>query len=149
MGFFDLVLDNIFDMTVVLANGTVAHVSSTSRPDLYWGMKGAEQNFGIVKDADFQVYNIPSLRWLNAKFTFVGWQLDSLFEHINDLDYPKELDEAYTVFEIDPQYSTTNVSYSRCEPRYQEFEHADSYRQPIMLLLLDYAGTPEEAQPLD
>ena len=92
-------------MTVVFANGTVAHVFCTSNPDLYRGMKGAGQIFGFVTDANIQTYAFPSSRWFYAEFTFAGSQLESLFERINDLDHPKELGEAYTVFGINPQQS--------------------------------------------
>ncbi|KAL9637249.1 MAG: hypothetical protein Q9204_001953 [Flavoplaca sp. TL-2023a] len=88
---FGLVLDNMVDMTVVLANGTVAHVSSTSNPDLYWGVKGAGPNLGIVTEANFKNYDFPSPRWFHAGFTFAALQLESLFEYINDLDHPSEL----------------------------------------------------------
>lgn len=115
MGFFGLVLDNIIDMTVILANGTIAQVSSTSNPDLYWGMKGAGHNFGIVTEANFKIYDFPTPRWFSSEFTFAGPQLETLFERINDMDQPKELGEVYTIFAINPQYSTTEVSYSQLE----------------------------------
>ena len=60
MGYFGLVLDNIIDMTVVLANGDIKQVSATSNPDLYWGMKGAGMNFGIVTQANFKIYDFPT-----------------------------------------------------------------------------------------
>ncbi|KAL8669581.1 MAG: hypothetical protein Q9168_005836 [Polycauliona sp. 1 TL-2023] len=126
MGFFGLVLDNIIDMTVVLANGTIALVSSTSNPDLYWGMRGAGHNFGIVTEANFRIYDFPTPHWFYAEMTFAGQQLETLFEHINSLDLPKELGAVYTVFAINPQFSSTD---------------------PIMLVQISFAGTPEAAQP--
>ena len=65
---FDLLLDNMVDMTVVLANGTVVHLSSTSNPDLYWGVKGAGSNLGIVTEANLKNYDFPSPRWFYAEF---------------------------------------------------------------------------------
>ena len=112
MGFFDLVLDNIIDMTVVLANGTIAQVSSTSNSDLYWGMKGAGHNFGIVTEANFKIYDFPSPRWFYAELTFADPQLETLFQHINTMNQTKELGSVYTVFAINPQRSATDVSCS-------------------------------------
>lgn len=126
MGFFGLVLDNIIDMTVVLANGTIAQVSSTSNPDLYWGMKGAGHNFGIVTEANFKIHDFPTPRLFSSEFTFVGTQLETLFEHINDMDQPKELGEVYTIFAINPQYSTTEVSYSQFELHLLRISWTDS-----------------------
>ncbi|KAL8767160.1 MAG: hypothetical protein Q9209_006251 [Squamulea sp. 1 TL-2023] len=126
MGFYGLVLDNFIDMTVVLANGTIALVSSISQPDLYWGMRGAGHNFGIVTEANFKIYDFPTPRWFYAELTFTGPQLETVFQHINNMDQSKELGSVYTVFIINLQYSTTD---------------------PVMLLQLSYAGTPEAARP--
>ncbi|KAL8914202.1 MAG: hypothetical protein Q9171_001073 [Xanthocarpia ochracea] len=112
-------------MTVVLANGTIAQVSSTTNLDLYWGMKGAGHNFGIVTEANFKIYDFPTPRWFYAELTFTGPQLERLFQHINSMNQTKELGSVYTVFAINPQYSAID---------------------PIMLLQFSYAGTPEEAR---
>lgn len=105
-------------MTVVLANGTVAHVSSTSYPDLYWGMKGAGQNFGIVADANFKIYDPPAPTWTYAELTFTNAEqlLEPFFEAMNQLNsnhsQPKEVGSVYPIFAINPQYSKTEVSAS-------------------------------------
>lgn len=118
MGYFGLVLDNIIDMTVVLADGTVAHVSSTSNPDLYWGMKGAGQNFGIVAEANFKIYDPPTSNWVYAELTFADaeHQIEPLFEAMNQLNsngsQPRELGTVYPIFTINPQYSKTDVGIS-------------------------------------
>ncbi|KAL8942997.1 MAG: hypothetical protein Q9216_001353 [Gyalolechia sp. 2 TL-2023] len=131
-GFFGLVLDNIIDMTVVLADGTITHVSSTSNPDLYWAMKGAGQNFGIVAEANFKIYDPPTSSWFYAELTFADAEhlIDPLFEAMNQLNsngpQPKELGSVYPIYAINPQYSKTD---------------------PIILLQFSYAGTPEQAQP--
>lgn len=131
-GYFGLVLDNIIDMTVVLANGTVVHVSSTSNPDLYWGMKGAGQNFGIVAEANFKIYDPPTPTWTYAELTFADAEhmIEPFFEAMNQLNLnrsqPKELGSVYPIFAMNPQYSKTD---------------------PVILLQFSYAGTPEQAKP--
>ncbi|KAL8907959.1 MAG: hypothetical protein Q9207_001105 [Kuettlingeria erythrocarpa] len=132
MGYFGLILDNIIDMTVVLANGQVKHVSSTSNADLYWGMKGAGMNFGIVTEANFKIYDYPTSHWVYAEFTYndTEHQLDAHFEAINKINangsQPKELGEVYTVMQINPEYSKTD---------------------PVMVVQFNFAGTLEQAQP--
>lgn len=39
-------------LRVVLADGSIVTVSATQNADLFWGLKGAGQNFGIVIDAN-------------------------------------------------------------------------------------------------
>ncbi|KAL8988152.1 MAG: hypothetical protein Q9177_002732 [Variospora cf. flavescens] len=134
MGYFGLVLDNIIDMTVVLANGDIKQVSATSNPDLYWGMKGAGMNFGIVTQANFKVYDFPTTHWVYAEFVYADAEhrLDAYFEAVNkinaDSSQPKELGTLYSMYAIDPQYSSTDT-------------------QPIIRLQFSYAGTLEQAQP--
>lgn len=117
MGYYGLILDNILDMTVVLANGDVQHTSPTSNSDLYWGMKGAGQNFGIVTEANFKIYDYPTSHWVYAEFTYADTehQLGPVFEAINEINtnssQPKELGCVYTIFGIDQQYSKTDVSH--------------------------------------
>ena len=116
MGYFGLTLDNIMDMTVVLANGRVIHVSPTSNPDLYWGMRGAGQNFGIVTEANFKIYDFPNPLWFYAEFDFpnADTQLEPLFTAINNVTangpQPKELGSLYVFANKNPAYSKTDVS---------------------------------------
>lgn len=55
-----LALDWIVGATVVLANGTVVHASATENADLFWGLRGAGSNFGIVASLDFDTFPAPS-----------------------------------------------------------------------------------------
>lgn len=114
MGYFGLILDNITDMTVVLANGDVLHVSSTSHPDLYWGMRGAGQNFGIVTEATFKIYDMPTPIWSVYEFDFpdASAQLETLFSQFNvitAMPQPKELASLHVFATINSQYSKTDV----------------------------------------
>jgi FAD/FMN-containing dehydrogenase len=44
-------VDNLISMRVVLASGDIVTVSKSSNPDLFWAMRGAGPNFGIVISA--------------------------------------------------------------------------------------------------
>jgi hypothetical protein len=44
-------VDNLISMRVVLASGDLVTVSKSSNPDLFWAMRGAGPNFGIVISA--------------------------------------------------------------------------------------------------
>ncbi|KAK8130695.1 hypothetical protein PG999_003075 [Apiospora kogelbergensis] len=54
-GLQGLVLDALVSARIVLANGTLLEVSKTSNPDLFWGVQGAGQNFGVVTSATYKV----------------------------------------------------------------------------------------------
>lgn len=50
-------LDVLHSVELVTANGTLLHVSQRSNPELFWGIKGAGFNFGIVVSAKFRVFD--------------------------------------------------------------------------------------------
>jgi FAD/FMN-containing dehydrogenase len=51
-----LVIDNLVQATVVIANGTVVAASASSHPDLFWAIRGGGSNFGVVTEFVFKVY---------------------------------------------------------------------------------------------
>lgn len=50
-----LTIDRLRAADLVLADGSKAHVSDTEHPDLFWAVRGAGANFGIVTAFEFQV----------------------------------------------------------------------------------------------
>ncbi|KAJ6474670.1 glucooligosaccharide oxidase [Mycena vitilis] len=55
-----LTLDTIKSATVVLANGTIAHASSTVNADLFWAIRGASPSFGIVTSVEVETFAAPA-----------------------------------------------------------------------------------------
>ena len=50
-------LDALVSVTLVTANGSLINVSGTENSDLFWGIRGAGFNFGIVTEATYKVYD--------------------------------------------------------------------------------------------
>ncbi|OSX60836.1 hypothetical protein POSPLADRAFT_1182032 [Postia placenta MAD-698-R-SB12] len=53
---YGLTLDNVRTFELALPNGTVTNVTESSNPDLFFGLKGGYNNFGIVTTFTFQTY---------------------------------------------------------------------------------------------
>lgn len=51
-----LMSDNLLSVTIVLANGEITNASKEENPDLFWAVRGAGHNFGIVTEFVFQVF---------------------------------------------------------------------------------------------
>lgn len=51
MGEVGFGVDNIISMRVITSSGELLDVSATSHPDLFWALRGAGPNFGIVVQA--------------------------------------------------------------------------------------------------
>ena len=109
-GYFGLIIDNIVEMDVVLADGSLIKVSESSYPDLYWGMRGAGHNFGIVTSVKYKIYDTPALNWTIATVIFTQDKLETFFKALNDLNThrPKEL-TTYSTFVLNAEISATDV----------------------------------------
>lgn len=50
--------DNLASARVVLADGSAARASATENTDLFWAIRGAGHNFGIVTSYDLKLYDV-------------------------------------------------------------------------------------------
>lgn len=112
-GFYGLLQDNIISANLVLADGTMITVSDDSHPDLFWGLRGAGHNFGIVTRFDLKIFDSPVSDWYFAQFVFTQDKLETFVEKVNDMmgngTQPKELMN-YFIYAWNPKISTTEVS---------------------------------------
>lgn len=56
-----LTLDHLRAVDVVLADGSLVHASETQDADLFWGVRGAGGNLGIVTSFEFEVDEVGDL----------------------------------------------------------------------------------------
>ncbi|KAH7378975.1 FAD binding domain-containing protein [Cadophora sp. MPI-SDFR-AT-0126] len=55
-GKYGLTIDNLISVTVVVASGDILKASKDQNPDLFWAMRGAGHNFGLVTEFEFQAF---------------------------------------------------------------------------------------------
>ncbi|KAL9577457.1 MAG: hypothetical protein Q9212_006351 [Teloschistes hypoglaucus] len=128
-GFYGLIQDNIVDADLVLANGQTITVSDTSHSDLFWGLRGAGHNFGIVTRFTFKIYDSPVNDWYFAQFVFTQDKLEAMVQQVNRMmnngTQRKELMN-YFIYAWNPAISTT---------------------EPVIVFTIYYVGTKAEASP--
>ncbi|KAL8784768.1 MAG: hypothetical protein Q9195_008904 [Heterodermia aff. obscurata] len=106
MGFYGLATDQIISLDVVLADGSLAKASATSNPDLYWGMRGAGHNFGVVTQFHYKIHDRPTADWYYTIMFFTADKLEKFFELLNALsNYGKQPKEPVILFGV--QYAGT------------------------------------------
>lgn len=49
-------IDNLLSVDVVTADGQLLHASKDENADLFWGMRGAGANFGVVTSLEYQLH---------------------------------------------------------------------------------------------
>ncbi|GEL46874.1 hypothetical protein CHO01_19900 [Cellulomonas hominis] len=63
-----LTLDHLRAAEVVLADGSVVRVSDTEHPDLFWGVRGAGANLGVVTSFEFEVDEVGDVGFAHLVF---------------------------------------------------------------------------------
>ena len=63
-----LTIDHLRAVEMVLADGSRVRASETENPDLFWAVRGAGANFGIVTSFEFEVDEVGEVGW--ATFLF-------------------------------------------------------------------------------
>ncbi|KAI8949277.1 FAD-binding domain-containing protein [Xylaria longipes] len=114
-GEYGLVADGLVHLNVVLADGSEVGVNSTSHQDLFYAMKGAGHNFGIVASYEVKIHPVGYNTWHYHNYTWTGDKLESVFEQLNILHTldngttPVLMSYAGGTFSIDPSISTTEA----------------------------------------
>lgn len=49
-------IDALVSVRLVTANGHIVEASASSNPDLFWGIRGAGANFGIITSATYKLF---------------------------------------------------------------------------------------------
>lgn len=57
---YGLVADALVSARLIIASGDVVEVSDTSHPDLFWAIRGAGANFGVVTSATYRLHKRSS-----------------------------------------------------------------------------------------
>ncbi|KAM0246496.1 hypothetical protein ACHAQJ_010178 [Trichoderma viride] len=112
-GQYGLISDNFVSLNVVLANGTTTAVNATSNSDLFWAMKGAGHNFGIVTSANIKIYPKAVNTWHYHNYIWSQEQLETVFETLNTFQgkgqIPALMGVNFGQFSIEPTINATEA----------------------------------------
>ncbi|KAJ4214292.1 hypothetical protein NW759_010310 [Fusarium solani] len=133
-GHYGLLTDQIVAARVVLANGKAVTVSKIKNSDLFWALRGAGHNFGIVTEVTYKVYDAPAKdNWLVKTFIYLPDQIGAFYEVAN-----KAIANGYGV---DRQPAGMLVA-----SLYTIVPNVDP-NTPVLLFLMVYDGSEKEMAP--
>lgn len=92
--------DSVASIEMVTGNGNIVNVSATQNPDLFWGMRGAGFNYGVVTSLTYNVYNATNGgQAMNADMMFSASQNASVFALAKSFvgKQPKELSITFSL----------------------------------------------------
>lgn len=108
-GLYGLMIDAVLSHRIVLANGSIVTASRTQNADLFYALRGAGQNFGVITETIFKTYDDPAPHGLyyNVDMLFFDNQLESVLTVINDIipNQPGELALIFLLSEGDASVS--------------------------------------------
>lgn len=116
-----LLADNLISLRMVLANGSGITVSETEHADLFWALRGAGHNFGIVTSFEYKIHDrTPETEmWSWEQFIFRQDQVRDVYGLANAMlggsvsEQPVELvhwSYFVKVPEIDPEHVSLSLS---------------------------------------
>ncbi|PKX89072.1 FAD-dependent monooxygenase fmqD [Aspergillus novofumigatus IBT 16806] len=131
-GIHGLLLDALVSVRLVTASGDAITVSSTENPDLFWAIRGAGANFGVVTSATYQLYDQSNDGTrISADFKHSPASNRSVIElfHTMDDEFAPEL------------YTSLRISYNRT------IHQVTILLFPSISSTLSFVGSPSAAQP--
>ncbi|RYP50274.1 hypothetical protein DL768_004176 [Monosporascus sp. mg162] len=84
-GRYGLIADQFLSVNIVLANGSLQTVDEDTDHDLWWALKGAGHNFGIVTSVTSKVFDIQHNDWAYEMYIFTSDKVEGLYEALNSL----------------------------------------------------------------
>ncbi|EEA21272.1 hypothetical protein EYB25_007453 [Talaromyces marneffei] len=91
-GKYGLIIDNLVEAQVVLADGSITTASESENPDLFWAIRGAGQDFGVTTRFTFRAH--PQQNDVFAGIIYLDPdKLSQLVDYVNDLDSKLEEDQ--------------------------------------------------------
>lgn len=120
---YGLVVDNVIAAQVVTGQGEILNASVEENQDLFWGIRGAGANLGVVTSLDFQAHPGSSLVWSGIR-TFASENSHDVVSGLNHtLHHPDGKSAAQCVLGV-----STDTGH------------------PVITVVLFFDGSAEDAQ---
>ncbi|KAI1776587.1 FAD-binding domain-containing protein [Hypoxylon cercidicola] len=103
-------LDSILEYEIVLPNATIATVSETEHPELYYALRGGGNNFGIV--TAFNVTVFPQGQVYAGSRTFADEHVDQFLEEAEKIFTIEDAEDTNVVLEYRYGYSAAQNRYT-------------------------------------
>ncbi|KAL4878837.1 hypothetical protein BJY04DRAFT_208969 [Aspergillus karnatakaensis] len=85
-GKYGVAADQLLSVNIVTADGVLRTVNEDNEEDLWWALRGAGHNFGIVTSVTSKIYDVPhDGLWAYEQLLFNGDHVEELFERFNEL----------------------------------------------------------------
>jgi FAD/FMN-containing dehydrogenase len=128
---YGLTVDQLLAVDMVTADGELVRASESENPDLFWGVRGAGGNFGIVTEFEFRLNPVGPIV-LSGPIIWPMEQSANVLRFYRDwiTDVPDEL--------------TTVVVHRRIPP--SPMFPAEFHGRPVVMVVCCYAGPVQDGE---
>ena len=128
-----LSIDNLLSVDIVTADGEVRRASATENEDLFWAVRGAGSNFGVVTSFEFQAH-------LVGPDVMVG----AIFYPLADLP---ELLPAWGDYMTSAPEEVSSLAFAWSVPPHEPFP-PELHGTPVVVVAGAYAGAVADGEPV-
>jgi FAD/FMN-containing dehydrogenase len=126
---YGLSLDNLVSVDIVTADGRFLKASADENEDLFWAVRGAGSNFGVVTSFEFQAHPVgPEVA------------VAAVFYPLEDV---KTLLPAWRDFMATAPEEVSSLAFCWSVPPHEPFP-AEHHERPVLVIAGVYAGDVEE-----
>jgi FAD/FMN-containing dehydrogenase len=128
-----LTIDNLLSVDIVTADGVLRRASPSENEDLFWAVRGAGSNFGVVTSFEFQAHPIGPMIMVGAVFY--------------PFDDVRELLPAWRDYMASAPEELSSVALCWSVPPHEPFP-ADQHGKPVLVVAGAYTGSVEDGEPV-
>jgi FAD/FMN-containing dehydrogenase len=129
---FGYTIDNLLAVDLVTADGEQLRVSEAEHPDLFWGIRGAGPNFGVVTSFEFRLHEVdPDV--VQGVIAFPAGRAHEVADRFNEY------------LETAPDEASLSFAFATATEDDPSFP-PDVIGQPVVLVGATHSGAPEDAR---
>ena len=128
-----LSIDNLLSVDIVTADGQLRRASATENEDLFWAVRGAGSNFGVVTSFEFRAHPVGPMVMVGATF------------------YPQEVSRtvlpAWRDYMASAPDELSSLAFFWNVPEEEPFP-PEQHGKPALILAAVYSGSVEDGEPV-
>jgi FAD/FMN-containing dehydrogenase len=128
-----LSIDNLLSVDIVTADGQLRRASANENEYLFWAVRGAGSNFGVVTSFEFQAHPVGPEVMVAA----VAYPLESLTTVL----------PAWRDFMAGAPEELSSLALCWSVPPHEPFP-VELHERPVFMVAAVYAGSPEQGEPV-
>jgi FAD/FMN-containing dehydrogenase len=128
-----LSIDSLLSVDIVTADGQLRRASATENEDLFWAVRGAGSNFGVVTSFEFQAHPVGPMVMVGAIFY--------------PLEDARSLIPAWRDYMASAPEELSSIALCWSVPAHEPFP-AELHGTPVLVVAAMYTGSIEDGEPV-